>query len=127
MADDAPPSPPPLPSQFARRSAIPRPHRTLPIVLGWYRSFDDSRISVRPGRRSSPRAPPVRAKQPRIREQTAEFNYQPTKAAKSYRMVALRKTVDQVLETGRRLVYRVLAWRPELPIPFRLDHAVDSS
>lgn len=33
----------------------------------------------------------------------------------------------QVLETGRRLVYRVLAWRPELPILFRLDRALDSS
>lgn len=33
----------------------------------------------------------------------------------------------QVLQTGRRLVYRVLAWRPELPILFRLDRALDSS
>lgn len=33
----------------------------------------------------------------------------------------------QVLHTARRLVYRVLAWRPELPILFRLDRALDSS
>ena len=33
----------------------------------------------------------------------------------------------QVLQTGRRLVYRILAWRPELPILFRLDHALDTS
>ena len=25
----------------------------------------------------------------------------------------------QILTTGRRLVYRILAWRPELPILFR--------
>ena len=33
----------------------------------------------------------------------------------------------QVLQTGRRLVYRVLAWRPDLPILFRLDQALDST
>ena len=33
----------------------------------------------------------------------------------------------QVLETGRRLVYRVLAWRPNLPLLFRLDRALDTS
>lgn len=33
----------------------------------------------------------------------------------------------QVIETGRRLVYRVLAWRPDLAILFRLDRALDSS
>lgn len=32
----------------------------------------------------------------------------------------------QVLHTGRRLVCRVLAWRPELPILFRLDRALDT-
>ena len=32
----------------------------------------------------------------------------------------------QVLQTGRRLVYRILAWRPELPILFRLDRALDT-
>lgn len=33
----------------------------------------------------------------------------------------------QVLRTARRLVYRVLAWRPELPLLFRLDRALDTS
>ena len=33
----------------------------------------------------------------------------------------------QVLETGRRLVYRALAWRPDLPLLFRLDRALDTS
>lgn len=33
----------------------------------------------------------------------------------------------QVLHTGRRLVHRVLAWRPELPVLFRLDRALDTS
>lgn len=33
----------------------------------------------------------------------------------------------QVLETGRRLIYRILAWRPELSILFRLDASLDSS
>lgn len=33
----------------------------------------------------------------------------------------------QVLQTGRRLVYRVLAWRPDLSILFRLDEALDTS
>jgi len=32
----------------------------------------------------------------------------------------------QVAQTGRRLVHRVLAWRPELPILFRLDRALDT-
>lgn len=32
----------------------------------------------------------------------------------------------QVLHTGRRLVLRFLAWRPELEILFRLDNALDS-
>jgi hypothetical protein len=32
----------------------------------------------------------------------------------------------QVLQTGRRLVYRVLAWRPDLPILFRIDEALDT-
>jgi hypothetical protein len=32
----------------------------------------------------------------------------------------------QVLETGRRLVYRALAWRPDIAILFRLDQALDS-
>jgi len=32
----------------------------------------------------------------------------------------------QVLETGRRLVYRFLAWRPDLAILLRLDQALDS-
>jgi len=33
----------------------------------------------------------------------------------------------QVLQTGRRLVYRILAWRPELPLFLRLDRALDTS
>ena len=33
----------------------------------------------------------------------------------------------QVLVTGRRLIYRVLAWRPGLPILFRLERALDTS
>ena len=33
----------------------------------------------------------------------------------------------QVVQTGRRLVHRVLAWRPELPILFRLDAALDTT
>ncbi len=33
----------------------------------------------------------------------------------------------QVVQTGRRLVHRVLAWRPELPCLFRLHAALDSS
>jgi hypothetical protein len=32
----------------------------------------------------------------------------------------------QVLTSGRRLIYRVLAWRPELSILFRLDRALDT-
>lgn len=31
----------------------------------------------------------------------------------------------QVVETGRRLVYRFLAWRPQLPVFFRLTKALD--
>ena len=33
----------------------------------------------------------------------------------------------QVVQTGRRLILRVLAWRPELPILFRLDAALDTT
>jgi len=33
----------------------------------------------------------------------------------------------QVVETGRRLIHRVLAWRPDLPILFRLDAALDTT
>jgi hypothetical protein len=29
-----------------------------------------------------------------------------------------------ILRSGRRLIYRLLAWRPELPIPFRLNDAL---
>jgi hypothetical protein len=32
----------------------------------------------------------------------------------------------QVLRTGRRLVYRILAWRPALPLLFRLHEALDT-
>lgn len=32
----------------------------------------------------------------------------------------------QVLQTGRRLVHRVLAWRPDLPLFMRLDRALDT-
>ena len=30
----------------------------------------------------------------------------------------------QIIRSGRRLIYRVLAWRPELPILFRLIEAL---
>jgi hypothetical protein len=30
----------------------------------------------------------------------------------------------QIVRTGRRLIYRLLAWRPELPIFFRLLDAL---
>lgn len=33
----------------------------------------------------------------------------------------------QVVQTGRRLVHRVLAWRPELPVLFRLDAVLDTT
>ena len=33
----------------------------------------------------------------------------------------------QVVVTGRRLIHRVLAWRPELPILFRLDRSLDTT
>ena len=33
----------------------------------------------------------------------------------------------QVVETGRRLVYRFLAWRPQLPVFFRLTKALDGT
>mgnify|MGYP001609010980 FL=1 len=33
----------------------------------------------------------------------------------------------QVVQTGRRLIYRVLAWRPGLPTLFRLDAALDTT
>ena len=32
----------------------------------------------------------------------------------------------QVVESGRRLIYRFLAWRPALPLLFRLDRALDT-
>ncbi len=60
-------------------------------------------------------------KQPRVKEQIvrergfkkrvlsheddAEFDYQPTKASKSYRMLALRKTIDE--ERGQLCLDRV--------------------
>jgi hypothetical protein len=31
----------------------------------------------------------------------------------------------QIVETGRRLIYRFLAWRPQLPVFFRLTKALD--
>jgi hypothetical protein len=30
----------------------------------------------------------------------------------------------QIIRSGRRLIYRLLAWRPELPILFRLIDAL---
>jgi hypothetical protein len=30
----------------------------------------------------------------------------------------------QIVRSGRRLIYRLLAWRPELPILFRLNNAL---
>ena len=33
----------------------------------------------------------------------------------------------QIVHTGRRLIHRVLAWRPQLPILFRLHAALDTS
>jgi len=33
----------------------------------------------------------------------------------------------QIVETGRRLVYRFLAWRPQLPVFFRLTKALDGT
>ncbi len=33
----------------------------------------------------------------------------------------------QILQSGRRLVHRILAWRPDLQLFLRLDAALDTS
>ena len=59
-----------------------------------------------------------RSKQPRlVCEDTAEFDYRPRKAKRTYRIVLLPA---QILSSSRRLIVRLLAWRPELPVFFRL-------
>ena len=85
-----------------------------------------------------------------VEEQVAEFRYRPTKCKEDYRIVAVlpeegrwqerrreekRKLLRmdfttfrhammsipaQILSTGRRIVYRLLAWNPWQPVFFRL-------